>query len=516
LRWVIVFAVIAVLGLSLGDVGYHVGLGAAASLGGLAGLAPMIIAVISWAWTRSSGRRLVEEREEALRALAEYLRPIAPAGAAASDVKNPQHHTPRWSAEATGAYLSGKVLPPWDFVADVLKESTSKNRWPVTGSKMEAGRRWEAADAADRRKQRSDRGLRRDAALVAGLTAVVLSVTAGILIDSGGPAPASWTRQTGGPVMPGVAVADGTVYAASNDEYLYALDAATGERRWRQYTGAHADSSPSVAGGVVYIGSWFKHRVYALDAVTGKIRWTSPTGSSIDSSPTVADGIVYIGSDDHDMYALDASNGRRIWKRYVGGEVESRPAVSGGMVYVGSWTSSGGNMCALTVANGDLNWCRSIGPVLHSGPAVVGETVYVGSDNGKVYALNAINGQVLWKCPTGGPVDSSPVVADGTVYVGSDDGRLHAINATTGKPRWLYPTGEYVTDSPAVAYGTVYFGSYNRKVYAVSAASGQFRWMLLTGGHVESSPVVAGGTVYIGSDDGKVYAIASTGADGAR
>jgi len=55
----------------------------------------------------------------------------------------------------------------------------------------------------------------------------------------------------------------------SRDFHLYAADAATGELRWRFATqGPIDDSSPTVAGGRIYVGS-LDSRVYALYADTG-------------------------------------------------------------------------------------------------------------------------------------------------------------------------------------------------------------------------------------------------------
>ena len=51
------------------------------------------------------------------------------------------------------------------------------------------------------------------------------------------------------------AVVDGIVYIGSGDNYVYALDAGTGEERWRFETGQMVVSSPAVVDGVVYVGS---------------------------------------------------------------------------------------------------------------------------------------------------------------------------------------------------------------------------------------------------------------------
>ncbi len=62
-------------------------------------------------------------------------------------------------------------------------------------------------------------------------------------------------------------------------------------------------SSPGVAGGVVYVGSWDSD-VHALDASSGELRWRYQTGDDVWSSPAVAGGVVYVGSLDDYVYAI--------------------------------------------------------------------------------------------------------------------------------------------------------------------------------------------------------------------
>jgi outer membrane protein assembly factor BamB len=98
-------------------------------------------------------------------------------------------------------------------------------------------------------------------------------------------------------------VADSTVYAGSWDGYLYAVDAETGDERWRFETGDWVESSPSVADGTVYVGSNDRN-LYAVDAETGDEQGRFETNDSLSSSPAVAGGIVYVGSDDGLLYAV--------------------------------------------------------------------------------------------------------------------------------------------------------------------------------------------------------------------
>ena len=64
-------------------------------------------------------------------------------------------------------------------------------------------------------------------------------------------------------------------------------------------------SSPAIgADGTVYVGSDDKN-VYALDGATGAKKWEFKTGGGVRSSPAIgADGTLYIGSIDKKVYAI--------------------------------------------------------------------------------------------------------------------------------------------------------------------------------------------------------------------
>jgi outer membrane protein assembly factor BamB len=54
---------------------------------------------------------------------------------------------------------------------------------------------------------------------------------------------------------------------------------------------------------VVYVGS-DDYNVYALNAKTGAKLWSYTTGAFVASSPAVANGVVYVGSYDGKAYAF--------------------------------------------------------------------------------------------------------------------------------------------------------------------------------------------------------------------
>ncbi|MFJ7044519.1 PQQ-binding-like beta-propeller repeat protein [Streptomyces sp. NPDC101112] len=315
-----------------------------------------------------------------------------------------------------------------------------------------------------------------------------------------------WTFSTGKTVNSTPAVAGGVVYIGSGDRRLYALDAATGKKRWAFETGDRVESSPAVVDGVVYVGSG-DGLLYAVDAATGKRRWQYAAGA-IDSAPVVVDGVVYTGSADG-LHAVDAATGDKRWTALEPSYVHTTPAVVDGVVYVGS----GDGLRAVDAATGAERWSALTDHTFASSPAVAKGRVYIGGIDG-LYCVNASDGMEYDDFPGGGPVgSSSPTVADGVVYVGGDKGDLYGVNAVTAQQRLKFPTADSVDSRPAVVDGVLYFGSDDGNLYAVDVGTSEQKWRFSAGDSVDSfftpsSPVVSDGVLYIGSYEGKVYAIA--------
>jgi outer membrane protein assembly factor BamB len=260
------------------------------------------------------------------------------------------------------------------------------------------------------------------------------------------------------------------VYVGSEDHKLYAYavgcnsGGGTCTPLWTATTGGMILGSPAYSNSKVYVGS-MDGKLYAFDAtgVTGCSGvvpnktclplWTAASGSIQNSSPAVAGGVVYVGSDDFDLYAFDAAGVTGcsgvlpnktctpLWHGVTGSWVVSSPAVANGVVYVGSadhklyayavGCNTGGGFCSPL-------WTATTGNEVNSSPAVANGVVYVGSEDHKLYAFAANGGTgctgsfplktcpPLWTATTGGMIDSSPAVTDGLVYVGSEDYKLYA------------------------------------------------------------------------------------------
>ena len=216
-----------------------------------------------------------------------------------------------------------------------------------------------------------------------------------------------WVFQTGGRVRASPAIADGTVFIGSYDGIFYAIDLATGRERWRHATeGARLNSaefgydrrsiqsSAAVVNGTVYFGSR-DGALYALDQATGVRRWRveHDDNSWAIASPAVASGTVFEASSDAQFFrALRASDGQQLWRAQSPANAWSSPAITGEMVVygVGDYAQDKpGGVHVLDRATGRRLWSYATGGPILSSPVVADGVIMVGSDDGGVYALRA-------------------------------------------------------------------------------------------------------------------------------
>lgn len=319
-----------------------------------------------------------------------------------------------------------------------------------------------------------------------------------------------WSFKTGGPIVSSPAIADGVVYIASWDGYLYAIDQETGKEKWKYKSRMPIASSPAVAGGTVYFVS-SAGALGAVDAATGKIKWVSTTEFErkfeaknlhgypsaaqtmpdawdiFMSSPAVWNGKVYFGSGDGNVYAVDEQSGVVKWKFATKDVVHASPAIANSVLYIGSWDSY---LYALDAETGQEKWSFKTGedPVIHnqvgfqSSPAVVDGVVYIGCRDAHVYAVDAATGRKKWDYPTNKSwVNGTPAVRDGVVYVGtSDSARFMALDAKTGRLRFNFDAKAYMFSSAALAGDLAYVGDHNGRLYAIDTKSGKLAWEFQT------------------------------------
>jgi outer membrane protein assembly factor BamB len=216
------------------------------------------------------------------------------------------------------------------------------------------------------------------------------------------------------------AAVQGRVYIGG-DEFLYALDAATGAQQWRFNTPGGVVNSPAIAGDTVYFESG-DSTLYALAAATGEERWrftgANPAqgAGAIFTDPVVSGGVVYVGSVQERVYALDALSGRERWRVAVAGRFVDTPAVADGRIYFGTTPS-----------------------------------VQAGAKATFFYSVNTQTGRIAWRVPLDSEPSSPPAVVNGVVYFTGPGLGVYALDDQTGQTNWRYSKGHVIADAPAVA-----------------------------------------------------------------
>ncbi|QZX98854.1 PQQ-binding-like beta-propeller repeat protein [Halobaculum rubrum] len=309
----------------------------------------------------------------------------------------------------------------------------------------------------------------------------------------------------------GPAVVDGTVYFTSAQGEVFAVDLATGTRKWRTSLDEPLGDipedipTPCVAFESVFVGSK-NGKLYSLNAVTGNRNWTISTSSEIttpvaasngqvyfiddavnavnadsgeviwrfdkefffESGLGLVDETVYVGSSGGTMYALDGSDGSVVWSTDLGGEVRAPPAVTDETVYVGT---ENGNFFALSRTDGAPEWTTELNQDVITSPAVSDERVFIGGEGqSDFYAFDRSSGSVEWTAfisEEEASVRASPAVADGVVFITQGD--LRAIDAKTGEDLWRYPRGDFISSPPAIVDGVLLVGNWDHSLYAISS-----------------------------------------------
>ena len=243
-----------------------------------------------------------------------------------------------------------------------------------------------------------------------------------------------WTWQAAGPIQSSTAVVGDVAIVGSLGGELVALDVATGTPRWKVTTPGQVSRSVAAADGLVYAGVGGPAddgQLIAYDLATGAQRWSRPLQPGNTSTPTVAGGRVYVTGgldaqtdDAHALYAFDAATGTPAWPApWVSdtGQNLYIDAAADGLVVVGS---SDGKLVALDAATGQVRWIRDdVGAALSPNGGVVGTVLYVAVGGNGLMAVDLATGTTIWTFPTKGD-PSAPTIVDGWILIDTSVGKL--------------------------------------------------------------------------------------------
>jgi len=276
---------------------------------------------------------------------------------------------------------------------------------------------------------------------------------------------------------------------------------------------------------LLFVGS-YDHSVYALDAASGDVRWKVATGDGVYAAPVLTRRpgrtLVLVPSSDRMLYAFDAATGARAW---VHGVADYRPTLGGARlaspcageaagraaVFLPWWAwdaSLGQNqqdssVTALDPDDGKVLWTRRLGDNELTAAVCArtrgGDRVFVGSSDGNLFALDAGDGAVRWRRTELDAVRGPPAVSAGPgvarLVMASKSGLVRGLDPDTGAEAWRYAAGDWVTGAPVITVvegrQLTLVGSYDRSLYALDLLAGTLVWRFHAGAGIHAPAAVS-------------------------
>lgn len=291
---------------------------------------------------------------------------------------------------------------------------------------------------------------------------------------------------------PSPIVDGGRLYCHFGTNGTAAVDAATGAILWKHslQTIKHENG----AGGTPVL---FENRlifdcdgsdqqyIVALDTATGEVAWKTERSGERNPEPqlkkaygspivTEVDGRAVLLSTGADwLYAYDPTDGRELWKQaygVLGFSIVPRPIVGHGMAFI-STSFMQPELLAVKLPIGDalpeIAWrVKKSVPNIPS-PILVGDEIVMVSDKGVATCLDADSGDVRFSERLGGNFCSSPLYADGRIWVGNREGQTFIL--TPGKEFHVEATNQLDGEIMAtpIAVGPALFLRTDKAVYRI-------------------------------------------------
>jgi len=288
-----------------------------------------------------------------------------------------------------------------------------------------------------------------------------------------------------------------TLFSDKTSDFVIALDAATGQERWRHRL---ADAFPPMEGG--------SHG--------------GPT-----ATPTIHDGVVYALGPRGQLVALRLRDGTVLWTRVIDQQDGARrpfygftssPLIADGFLILQTGGPKGQSITAFDRTTGTPRWAALDAPVEYESPILMtidGVTQVVALNGSDLVGLLPSTGEVLWRTPHGAKSDqgqfSQPVpVGDRRLLVTARDSGATLFEITRGPAGfsaariWNAAVFRRSYAIPVVHDGVLY-GFNGSFMSAVDAATGKELWRSRPPGG--QGLVLAGSHLVVFSPEGDVVIV---------
>ena len=239
----------------------------------------------------------------------------------------------------------------------------------------------------------------------------------------------------------------GTIFVASNNNEVFALDLETGETDWSDQAiaeSARVLGSPSPAAIEDFvIAPYSSGEIIAYLANNGRRLWTDAISQAgrftpiseindIGSRPVLAGGLVFASSQSGITVAIDGRSGNRVWARPIGST--QAPALSGKFLFV---IGTNATLAALDAGSGDAYWVTELPQyknekkkkkrISYSGPLLASGRILIVSSYGELLAFDPQTGEQTASLDIKDTTYIEPIAVQGKVFLLTDEAKLVAI-----------------------------------------------------------------------------------------
>ena len=298
---------------------------------------------------------------------------------------------------------------------------------------------------------------------------------------------------------------DSLLIGLGDDNWIYAVDAKTGVRRWSVPTAPVHETvwQPAVHGDKVWVAS--TTTLVGLEAATGRETSRRRLDFAASGRPAACETHVFIPNIEGYLEALAVVPDTVPWRRWMEGAVTAGPALDNTMVY---FASQGGQVIASNQVRHRTAWLhRTEGAVAADLRWAKGGLALVASLDYSVYAFAGSSGRLAWQYPAGEPVRMAPYTQGDLVFVFTASKGLTAVDVESGDARWTLAAGRGYA---AADTKNAYIVSRGDDILAVSRTDGNVRFGLpLRRGTLVGENETDSGVLYLATPEGQVMAVAA-------
>jgi len=278
---------------------------------------------------------------------------------------------------------------------------------------------------------------------------------------------------------------------------------------------------PLVLDSTIYAAS-IDGKVVAVDANSGAVRWRRNLNRSLASGVGGDKDSIYVADRDGTVFALSPEDGKTRWEYAMSSEVLAPVAAAFGAVVV---RSADGRIAGLNAADGTERWSNTYTPPAltvhgYGSPRMLDNGVLLGLDDGKIIALSLDAGRVLWESVVSYPsgrseverlvdVDAEILVDRSNIYAANYQGAMVKLEPVRGRSLWSAELS--TTVGFAQLDNSLFVADDRDRVVAISKEDGSTLWEqeALIGRRL-TRPAISAGVVLVADFEGYVHVLSST------